>query len=132
MVWPVVHAIHRRPDLWVDADKFRPERWLVHDEADPLMPKKGAWRPFEQGPRNCVGQELAVIEMKVAMALTLRTYEIRAAYERKLFRAPDEETKSVYACGGLEDPAYQILVATAKPVLGMPAKVCRKEDRPTT
>ena len=32
----------------------------------------GAWRPFERGPRNCIGQELALIEGKVVLAAVTR------------------------------------------------------------
>jgi cytochrome P450 len=34
-----------------------------------------AWRPFERGPRNCIGQELANMEARVIMACTLRRYD---------------------------------------------------------
>jgi cytochrome P450 len=52
-------GIHHREDVWPRADEFVPERWLVK-EGDPLFLMKDAWRPFEQGPRNCIGQELAM------------------------------------------------------------------------
>lgn len=35
----------------------------------------GAWRPFERGPRNCIGQELATIEARVVMALVARRFD---------------------------------------------------------
>lgn len=52
-------AIQRNPKYWKDPDAFLPERWLVGPE-DPLYPVKGAWRPFEFGPRNCIGQTLVM------------------------------------------------------------------------
>jgi hypothetical protein len=33
-----------------------------------------AWRPFERGPRNCIGQELANIEARVILACVVRKY----------------------------------------------------------
>lgn len=52
------------------ADEFIPERWL--DDSAPLPPS--AWRPFENGPRNCTGQELATIESRIILAILIRRY----------------------------------------------------------
>jgi cytochrome P450 len=35
----------------------------------------GAWRPFERGPRNCIGQDLATIEARVIIAAVARRYD---------------------------------------------------------
>ncbi|KAF3769409.1 cytochrome P450 [Cryphonectria parasitica EP155] len=53
------------------ADDFVPERWLDDSPACPAS----AWRPFERGPRNCIGQELANIEARVILAMLTRRYE---------------------------------------------------------
>jgi hypothetical protein len=70
------HTIIQR-DKSVYGDKsneFIPERWLggVKDSA-PIPPS--AWRPFERGPRNCIGQELANIEALVILACAVRRYD---------------------------------------------------------
>ena len=63
--------MHRNPKIWgEDALVFRPERWLDEDYMSKIPP--GAWRPFERGPRNCIGQELALIEGKVVVAAVTR------------------------------------------------------------
>ncbi|KAL8999953.1 MAG: hypothetical protein Q9169_001359 [Polycauliona sp. 2 TL-2023] len=124
MVWPVSHGMHRQSNLWPDAEKFIPERFLAK-EGDPLFPPKGAWRPFEYGPRNCVGQELAYIELKIFMVLTLREFELRPAYVEQ--DKIDSKDRSTHTVDG--DRAYQILVATAKPVLGYPSKVTKRTRR---
>ncbi|KAI4276166.1 MAG: hypothetical protein L6R38_005734 [Xanthoria sp. 2 TBL-2021] len=121
MVWPVAYGMHRRPELWPDAEAFIPERFLVK-EGDPLFPPKGAWRPFEYGPRNCVGQELAYIELKIFMVLTLRDFDIRPAYaEQDKIDGKDRSTHTIKG-----DRAYQVLIATAKPILGYPSKVTKR------
>ena len=80
MLWPNVHTMHRRADLWPQPDDFIPERFLPppHNFQEVT---KDAWRPFQKGPRNCIGQELAMLDMKVIMAMTLRDYDIKAEYE---------------------------------------------------
>ncbi|KAG8531781.1 uncharacterized protein KY384_003417 [Bacidia gigantensis] len=121
MTWPVAHALHHSPKFWPEAESFIPERWLVK-EGDPLFPIKGAYRPFEWGPRNCIGQELAMIESRVALVLMLRDLTIEVAYD---------EGKDVKKSGGLPrttpegERAYQILIATAKPAEGMPVRMKR-------
>jgi cytochrome P450 len=75
MIWVNIHTIHRRPDLFPSPDEFIPERFLEQE-----IPKD-AWRPFEKGPRSCIGQELALLEMKTVLALTIRDFEVRSAYE---------------------------------------------------
>lgn len=57
-----------------------PERFLVRDETDPLHPVKNAFRPWEMGPRNCIGQELASLELRLILALTAREFEMEPAY----------------------------------------------------
>lgn len=60
------------------ADDFVPERWLADDASNGAAPgaiPAGAWRPFERGPRNCIGQELANIEVRVIIALAVRRYD---------------------------------------------------------
>jgi cytochrome P450 len=67
------------------AAEFRPERWLgdtdtsmqtnVDAKEDAGRIPASAWRPFERGPRNCIGQELANLEARVILACTVRRYD---------------------------------------------------------
>lgn len=79
-VWALSLVMHHRSDAFVKPEEFIPERWLVGSE-DPLYPKKGAWRAFEWGPRACIGQTLAQLELKVALVLTARMFVIMPAYD---------------------------------------------------
>ena len=79
LVWANPQPIHRDPAYWPDPDAFLPARWLVPQE-HPLYPVQGAWRPFEHGPRNCIGQELAMLELKVIVVMAVRRFEVRLAY----------------------------------------------------
>jgi len=68
----ILHMIlHRHPKYWVSPNSFIPERWLVGPE-HPLYPVKGAWRPFEFGPRSCVGQNLVTLDITTVLVMTLR------------------------------------------------------------
>ncbi|ORX89938.1 cytochrome P450 [Clohesyomyces aquaticus] len=73
-------TMQRNPRLWPRPEAFLPERWLVGLEHD-LYPPKNAYRPFELGPRNCIGQTLTLTEMKLVLILTARTFDIQPAYQ---------------------------------------------------
>ena len=132
-------TIHRRPDLYHDPNKFIPERWLNHEhgEGDEAPGRRGAWRPFENGPRKCIGQELVMIEIKIVMALTLRMFDVSSVYDEfdelnglsndaisSEERKKKKATKVIKHAG--EDRAYQVLAGTAKPADGIPARVKRR------
>jgi hypothetical protein len=78
---PIVHeALHRNPAYWVEPDSYVPDRWLIGTE-DPLYPVKGAWSALEHGSRTCIGQNLALTEIRTILMLTLRESDVRPAYE---------------------------------------------------
>lgn len=81
VVWDGTFAIHRNATLWPRPTEFVPERWLTTDPEDPLHPPRNAYRPFEQGPRSCVGQHLAMTEMKMVVALVVRELELETAWD---------------------------------------------------
>ncbi|KAK6200867.1 hypothetical protein LQW54_009451 [Pestalotiopsis sp. IQ-011] len=73
-------ALHVNPRVWPRPAEFLPERFLV-EPGHELYPDPAAFRPFEQGPRNCIGQTLVWNELKIAVILTCRDLEIRDAYD---------------------------------------------------
>jgi hypothetical protein len=70
------YAMMRNSAFFPEPDRFIPERFLVHDQNDPMYVGKNFWRPFEIGPRNCIGQELAVLQMRLMLALTIREFDV--------------------------------------------------------
>ena len=120
LVWSNHLAIHRDPDFWPKPDAFLPERWLVGKDDPPFPAAKGAWRAFEYGPRNCIGQELAMLEMRLVLALTVKEFRVESAYEEwDQMRAPKKAgPKTVNG-----DRAYQILLGAAHPSEGFPCRV---------
>ncbi|KAK8052472.1 hypothetical protein PG993_003857 [Apiospora rasikravindrae] len=136
-VWSVTPAIHRNKRAWGEtADEFRPERWLhenqanedgttdgTHDSAFP-DPGKGAWRPFEPGPRNCIGQTLVMLELRIALVMTLREFDIVPAYAEWDAKQPDQGVKTVDG-----ERAYQAVKADGgeHPADGLPCRVHVRE-----
>ncbi|HYB01010.1 MAG TPA: cytochrome P450 [Ktedonobacteraceae bacterium] len=64
-------VIHRLPEIWQDAEMFRPERWDPTNEQD--IPS-GAYFPFGGGPRTCIGMPLAQLEAKIILASILQRF----------------------------------------------------------
>ncbi|KAL3496554.1 cytochrome P450 [Aspergillus germanicus] len=74
MMIPCQHTIHYDPDVFPSPGKFDPERFL-----EPNVVPVGSWRPFERGPRACVGRDLAVDELRVVLLLTVRDFDFECA-----------------------------------------------------
>lgn len=117
LVWSNHLAIHRDPSCWPEPNNFLPERWLA-EKGDRLYPVKGAWRAFEFGSRNCIGQELAMLELKIVLAMTTREFEIKSTYEEWDKLKPGRGPKTVNG-----DRAYQILSGSAHPNDKLPCRV---------
>ncbi|KAF2098474.1 cytochrome P450 [Rhizodiscina lignyota] len=117
IVWPDAFVIARNEKYYPQANRFIPERFLPESPFPPIP--VGAWRPFERGPRNCIGGEFGTLELKVVMALTLRDFDFVPAY------AKDAPTVDGEVC-------YQMLFGSAKPKSGVPGRVvCRlKTEEP--
>ncbi len=64
-------VLHRLPEIWGDAEVFRPERW---DPASEQSIPPGAYFPFGGGPRTCIGMPLAQLEAKIVLATILQRY----------------------------------------------------------
>ena len=62
---------HYNEAVWPNPTKFDPERWL--DDSNPVS--KSNFRTFSRGSRACLGQNLAMNEMKVVLALLVRDFE---------------------------------------------------------
>lgn len=62
----------RHPEFWNSPLEFAPERWEGENEDSPVL--GGVYFPFSMGPRNCIGQQFAMMETKVVLARFLKTF----------------------------------------------------------
>ncbi|UJR34794.1 hypothetical protein I4U23_027575 [Adineta vaga] len=68
------YVLHRREDYWPNPLKFDYTRW-IRDPVTGLKQKMThpyAFLPFAAGPRNCIGQNFAILEAKVILAMLVQ------------------------------------------------------------
>ena len=65
-------VLQRDPRVFEQPQAFRPERFMP----DAPPPPRGAWMPFGVGPRVCIGQYFAMLEMTMIAALLLQRYTL--------------------------------------------------------
>jgi cytochrome P450 len=124
MVYILHPAIQRDPANFVRSREFLPERWLVGPE-DPLYPNvKGAWCPFEYGPRNFIGQLQVMVEVKAVLALTVREFDIKPAYEEWDAKNPRKGLRTVDG-----NRAYQVDEGAAHPSDHFPCRVYMRNQK---
>jgi len=124
LLWVNHYGLHRDKNVWgPSANSFNPSRFLPENASS--LPE-AHYRPFERGARSCIGQELAMIEARIALALVARKFDFTPAFDALEMLAKDG---SKYA----EDPkwrqgkqdlagevAYPVLIGSSKPREGMP------------
>jgi unspecific monooxygenase len=76
IVMGCLYLTHQREDLYPDAKKFKPERFLERQ----YSPYE--FIPFGGGARRCIGEALAQYEMKLALATILSNYQLTLANNR--------------------------------------------------
>ena len=73
------YTIHHMQEIWGDdVEEFKPDRWLS------LTPRqKICFNPFSYGPRACVGQNVAIMELQLIIGTLFHRYEF-ALYQPKM------------------------------------------------
>jgi len=64
------YVTHRIPEIFPEPYKFKPERWQT------IHPSSYEFMSFSAGPRYCIGQSLAMMQLKIAMSMILQRYSL--------------------------------------------------------
>ncbi|TLD29736.1 cytochrome P450 [Venturia nashicola] len=71
------YSIHHSADIWgEDVEEFNPDRWLSLNQR-----QKMAFNPFSYGPRACVGQNVAIMELQIILGTVFRRYDFELYQE---------------------------------------------------
>ncbi|MBX3226336.1 MAG: cytochrome P450 [Labilithrix sp.] len=99
-LWAAQWVVHRDPRWFPEPERFDPERWLT----GPAVPKH-AYFPFGGGPRVCIGNAFATMEMVLVLVTIARRFDL----------SPEAEPKLVPS-------------VTLRPKGGLPMQVRRRSD----
>ncbi|KAL1430279.1 hypothetical protein MTO96_015159 [Rhipicephalus appendiculatus] len=77
---PTMH-IHMDHRYWPEPHKFDPERFVAGNAASRASI---AYQPFGVGPRNCVGERLALLEIMYTVARMLQKYRLTLGESQKV------------------------------------------------
>ena len=76
-----IFFIHRNPKYWPNPDKFDPERFNPNNEQSyPTF----AYLPFGEGPRQCIGKRLALLEAKMTLVAILKDLQFKRTTETEV------------------------------------------------
>lgn len=68
-------AMHRDPEYWgEDAAEFKPERFA--NGVAQACTHPNAFLTFGAGPRRCIGDKLAMLEVKTVVTMILRRFQL--------------------------------------------------------
>ena len=73
VIIPFFYGLHRDEKLWQDAANFQPERFIEGDK----LKKFKHFFPFGAGPRMCIGNHFAIMEMAYFVGAFLKKYRIK-------------------------------------------------------
>jgi len=79
-VFPNLWAVHNDPKIWSDPEKFIPER---HLDSNGSYVKSKHVISFSLGPRHCLGEQLARMEVFIFLVSLLQKFEFHPS--------PDDE-----------------------------------------
>lgn len=93
------YLIHHDADTWVDADAFRPERWLGGD--DGARCPHGPYVPFGWAPKSCIGANLGMAQLVLFAHLFCTRYRMQTEVPGRARMAVASVVRPQDFCGTL-------------------------------
>jgi cytochrome P450 len=72
------YVTHRHPEFWSEPEQFQPERFTP---AQASSRHRCAYLPFGEGPRRCVGEPFALLEVHLVLATIAQVYTLQVVPE---------------------------------------------------
>ncbi|XP_053324998.1 cytochrome P450 4B1-like [Spea bombifrons] len=87
-----IYCMNRSSSIWKNPEVFDPLRFSPENSSER---HSHAFLPFSAGSRNCIGQNFAMNEMKVAAALTLKRFQLTPDPANEPLKVPQLVLRSV-------------------------------------
>ena len=91
-VVPYIYGVHHNEEVWKDPDTFDPSRFDTGNKYHPF-----AHIPFGGGPRVCIGQNMAKMQILLVMSAIIRKYDFELINKKEtglhamMLLKPDKE-----------------------------------------
>lgn len=69
-----IYGVHHDPDLWPDPERFDPERFSPENVREQIP---YSYVPFGGGPRLCIGNQFAMLEMLLVVSYVVRHFQFK-------------------------------------------------------
>ena len=84
---------HRDPNYWAEPDRFDPGRFEPEQTAS--RPRH-VYYPFGEGPHVCIGNNLALMEMQLILAMALQRFRLRLVPDHPIALNPEATLRPKY------------------------------------
>lgn len=82
LIWGALRSDSLKSEHFASPDRFMPERWLDGEARHDAASVNRVAMPFGAGPRVCPGRQLAMLEMKMALAVLLGGFDVDSVATR--------------------------------------------------
>ncbi|CAJ2512846.1 Uu.00g009650.m01.CDS01 [Anthostomella pinea] len=116
-VFPVLLGIQTDARYWgTDPYQWRPSRWILNPGTTTgderlLVPRKGTFFPWSDGPQNCVGKKLSMVEGVAVLARLFHRHRLRV--ERGVGETDAQARERTRDCA--DDVNYNLLLRMNHP-----------------
>lgn len=85
VVASLIYLLHHNPAIWENPEKFDPERF---SPAQVKARPKHHYMPFISGPRMCIGNHFAMMEMQLLLPVLIQNFDFKLMPHQKIALEP--------------------------------------------